>query len=236
MKFNFISLFPTLIENYFNESILKIAKEKELIKLNYDNPRNYSKNKHSKVDNTKISGGAGMLMTCQPLFDCLENYKNTHIIFLSPAAKPFRQIDAKRLALKDEITFVCGRYEGIDERVFENYANEVFSIGDFVLTGGELGALCLCDAIVRNVKGVLNEESLFEESFENDLLEAPSFTKPFEYENYKNSKKFYAISSFVKGNHAKINVLKNHLSFCKTKFHRPDLLAKHNILRKNYEK
>lgn len=238
MTFNFISLFPNLIESYFNESILKIAKEKELIKLNYDNPRLYSKHKHSKVDDTKISGGAGMLMSCQPLFDCLENYKNTHIIFLSPTGKPFKQIDAKRLALKNEITFVCGRYEGIDERVFENYANEVFSIGDFVLTGGELGALCLCDAIARNVKGVLNEESLVEESFENYLLEAPSFTKPFIYEYKKNNifNKFYSISSFVKGNHANIKLLKNHLSFCKTKFHRPDLLAKHNNLRKNYEK
>lgn len=238
MKFNFISLFPNLIENYFNESILKIAREKELIKLHFDNPRNYSTNKHNKVDDTKISGGAGMLMACQPLFDCLENYKNSHIIFLSPTGKPFKQIDAKRLALKSEITFVCGRYEGIDERVYENYANEVFSIGDFVLTGGELGALCMCDAIARNINGVIKQESLVEESFENYLLEAPSFTKPFIFQYKKNNifKKFYSISSFVKGNHANISLLKNHLSFCKTKFHRPDLLAKHNNLRKNYEK
>lgn len=238
MKFNFISLFPNLIKPYFDESILKIALEKNLISIHFDNPRNYTKSRFNKVDDKKIGGGAGMLISAQPMFDCLNNYKSSHIIFLTPVAKPFKQIDAKRLALKDEITFVCGRYEGIDERVLEYFANEVFSIGDFVLTGGELAALCISDAIARNVDGVLNDESLIEESFEDNLLEAPAFTKPnvFEYEKNNKFTKFYSISSLVKGNHANIKVLKNHLSFCKSKFHRPDLLAKHNNLRKNYEK
>ncbi|MBZ7987490.1 tRNA (guanosine(37)-N1)-methyltransferase TrmD [Campylobacter canadensis] len=226
MKFNFITLFPELISPYFNASILKNAINNNLLEIHCDNPREYSLNKHKKVDDYKIGGGAGMLMSAQPLFDCLKNYKNSHIIFLSPVAKSFKQIDAKRLALKDEITFVCGRYEGIDERVIEYFANEVFSIGDYILTGGELAALCLCDSIARNIPNVIKQESLIEESFEDDFLEAPAFTKPFEFEFKEKRKKFYSISSLIKGNHAKIKILKNQLSLCKCKFHRPDLLAK----------
>ena len=169
------------------------------------------------------SGGAGMLMTPQPLFDTLDKIKaddpNAYIIFPLAAAKPFRQNDAKRLAKKKNIVFVSGRYEGIDERVIENYADEVFSIGDFILTGGELPSLVMCDAISRNVEGVLgNEDSLDIESYENDLLEAPSFSKPQIF------KDFSIIKEFLKGNHSKIATLKSNLAICKTKYFRPDLV------------
>jgi tRNA (guanine37-N1)-methyltransferase len=222
MNFTFVTIFPNLIEPYFKDSILKIASEKKLISFNYFNPRDFTKNKHMKVDAPMCSGGAGMLMTPQPLFDTLdkikENTPDAHIIFPLAAAKPFRQNDAKRLAKKENIVFVSGRYEGIDERVIEKYADEVFSIGDFILTGGELPSLVMCDAIARNVEGVLgNQESLDVESYENDLLEAPSFTKP------KNFKDFTIIKEFLKGNHSKITTLKTNLAICKTKYFRPDL-------------
>ncbi|MBS4240552.1 tRNA (guanosine(37)-N1)-methyltransferase TrmD [Campylobacter vulpis] len=230
MKITFVSLFPHLIEFYFKDSILAKALHKGIFSLDFQNPRSFSKDKYKKVDDYKIGGGAGLLMQIAPLFECLEQIrqkeKNPHFIFLSPSAKSFHQKDAKRLSQKSNLIFVCGRYEGIDERIVEEFANELFSVGDFILTGGELPALCLCDAILRNVNGVLgNSQSLEEESFENQLLEAPSFAKPLIFE--KNLKKFYANSVFLKGNHAKIAALKNTLASCKTKFFRPDLFLEH---------
>ncbi|WP_418640656.1 tRNA (guanosine(37)-N1)-methyltransferase TrmD [Sulfurimonas sp. ST-27] len=226
MRFTFVTLFSALIEGYFKGSILKRAIEKDIIKIDYLNPRDYSKNKHSKVDDTAVGGGAGMVMNPQPLFDALDDLKNkdenVHIIFLTPVAKPFVQNDAKRLAKKTHIAFVSGRYEGIDERVIEKYADEVFSIGDYILTGGELASLVLCDAISRNKEGVLgNAQSLEIESFETPLLEAPSFSKPQNYEGLS------VPSEYLKGNHSKIRSLKLALSEAKTKFFRPEQLLKH---------
>ncbi|MBU1217161.1 tRNA (guanosine(37)-N1)-methyltransferase TrmD [bacterium] len=234
MKFTFVTLFPNLIEGYFQDSILKRAIDKDLLEIHYVNPRDFSENKHSKVDDTAVGGGAGMVMNPQPLFDSLKELKKedegVHIIFLTPVAKPFRQNDAKRLANKSHIAYVSGRYEGIDERVIEEFADEVFSIGDYILTGGELASLVICDAVSRNIEGVLgNSDSLDIESFETPLLEAPSFSKPKEYEN--NS----VPSEYLKGNHSNIRSLKLALSECKTKFFRPEQLLKHRT-RKSYEK
>ncbi len=220
MNFTFVTLFPNLIEPYFQDSILKRAIESNFISYEFYNPRDYTTNKHNKVDKQIISGGAGMLMTPQPLFDCLDdirkNNPESYIIFPLAAAKPFRQNDAKRLAKKENIVFVSGRYEGIDERVIEKYANEVFSIGEYILTGGELASTVMADAISRNVDGVLgNADSLVMESYENNLLEAPSFTKP---ENFQN---LSVVKEFLKGNHSKISDLKNDLAICKTKYFRP---------------
>ena len=235
MKFTFVTLFPNLIKPYFEESILKIALEKNLLQIETVNPRDFTKDKHKKVDDALIGGGAGMLMTPQPLDDTLTYIKkkdsNAYIIFLTPSAKLFTQKDAKRLSKKEHIVFVSGRYEGIDERVIEMHANEVFSIGDFVLTGGELPSLVICDAISRNIQGVLgNSSSLEVESFENHLLEAPSFTKPNIFK--KNS----VIKEFLKGNHGKIATLKCELSLLKTKYHRPDLYKKLKTKGKYHEK
>ena len=235
MKFSFVTLFPNLIKPYFEESILKIALEKNLLQIETVNPRDFTKDKHKKVDDALIGGGAGMLMTPQPLDDTLTYIKkkdsNAYIIFLTPSAKLFTQKDAKRLSKKEHIVFVSGRYEGIDERVIEMHANEVFSIGDFVLTGGELPSLVMCDAISRNIQGVLgNSSSLEVESFENHLLEAPSFTKPNIFK--KNS----VIKEFLKGNHGKIATLKCELSLLKTKYHRPDLYKKLKTKGKYHEK
>ncbi|PHO10492.1 MULTISPECIES: tRNA (guanosine(37)-N1)-methyltransferase TrmD [Malaciobacter] len=221
MKFTYVTLFPNLIEPYFYDSILKRAVESKLLSYEFYNPRDFTKNKHNKVDKQMVGGGAGMLMTPQPLFDCLDEIKrknkDAYIIFPLAAAKPFRQNDAKRLAKKKNIVFVSGRYEGIDERVCEKYANEVFSIGEFVLTGGELPSLVMSDAISRNLDNVLgNAQSLDYESYEDNLLEAPSFTKPEIFQNLS------VVKEFLKGNHSKISDLKFQMSICKTKYYRPN--------------
>ncbi len=225
LRFTFVTLFPELMEGYFSRSILARAIKEEKIRIDFRNPREYTKDKFNRVDAPMIGGGAGMLMTPQPIMDTLHALKETspeaHVVFMTPVGKPFRQHDAKRLAKKSHLIIVCGRYEGIDERVIEATADEVFSIGDYILTGGELAALVVCDAVSRNVEGVLgNSASLNEESFESRLLEAPAFTKPDIYENRT------VISEFLKGNHSKISDLKRGLALCKTKYFRPELYKK----------
>ncbi|AFV96815.1 MULTISPECIES: tRNA (guanosine(37)-N1)-methyltransferase TrmD [unclassified Sulfuricurvum] len=231
MRFTYVTIFANLIEGYFQDSILKRGIESGKFSVDYLNPRDFSTSKHHKVDDTAAGGGAGMLMTPQPLFDTLQTLPDeSHIIFVAPVGKQFTQNDAKRLSSKSHVVFVSGRYEGIDERVVERFADEVFSIGDYVLTGGELPSLVMTDAIVRNIEGVLgNSESLEYESFESPLLEAPSFGKPPVYENMS------VPSEYLKGNHSKIRALKSSLSECKTKYFRPEQLQKHKI-RTSYEK
>jgi len=226
MNFTFVTLFPNLVEFYFQDSILKKAISEGFISIDFYNPRDFSQDKHKKVDDSLCGGGAGQLMFPQPLFDTLdavkEKHKDAYVIFPLASAKPFNQNDAVRLATKKNIVLVSGRYEGIDERVIETYADEVFSIGDYILTGGELPSLVISDAISRNVKGVLgNIDSLEDESYNNIsvnkkmLLEAPSFTKPINFRNLK------VPSELLKGNHDKIRGLKNKMSLCKTKYYRP---------------
>lgn len=221
MRFTFVTLFKDLIECYFNDSILKRAIEKEIISIDFVNPRDFAKDRHKKVDSYKIGGGAGMLLKPDPLYEAINSVKteDSWVVFATPAAKKFNQKDAKRLVFKKHIIFVSGRYEGFDERVIELLADEVFSLGDFILTGGEIASLAMMDAISRNVEGVLgNIESLKEESFEEALLEAPSFTKPKEF------KGSFVPSEFLKGNHGKISALKYEMSRLRTKYYRPDLL------------
>ncbi len=221
MKFSFITIFPELIEPYFNGSIMGRARQNGLFELDFINPRDFSFNRHKKVDEYMLGGGAGLLMMADPLFGAIKSAQPAHTIFLSPVGKKFSQNDAKRLAQKSHIALVCGRYEGFDERAIELCANEVFSLGDFVISGGELAAMMLADAVARNINGVLgNTQSLVGESFAEGLLEAPNFTKPDVFK--KNS----AISAFLKGNHAKICALKNLMALCKTRFFRPDLYQK----------
>jgi tRNA (guanine37-N1)-methyltransferase len=233
MTFTYVTLFRNLIEGYFQDSILKRAMEKELFSVEYINPRDYSASKHKKVDDTAVGGGAGMVMTPQPLFDALSDLRargDVHIVFTTPVGKSFNQNDAKRLAQKPHVAFVSGRYEGIDERVIETFADELFSIGDYILTGGELPSLVMSDAIARNLDGVLgNVASLETESFETELLEAPAFGKPPLYDGLA------VPSEYLKGNHSKIAALKFALSECKTKFFRPEQLIQHNK-RTFYEK
>jgi len=221
LKFSFVTLFPQIVEGYFSDSILSRAIENEFMSVDFYNPRDYTTNKHLKVDEPMIGGGAGMLMTAQPLFDTIkgikENSPEAYVIVATPVGKPFKQNDARRLAKKSHVVFVSGRYEGMDERFIEE-ADELFSVGDFILTGGELPSLMMCDAIARNVEGVLgNSESLSVESFELSALEAPSFTKPKVYNEIA------VPQELLKGNHAKISDLKSAMAKCKTKYFRPDM-------------
>ena len=226
MRFTFVTLFKELIDGYFETSILKRAKEKGLLTFDYLNPRDYTKDKHRKVDDTIAGGGAGMVMMAQPICDALSYLKRespkVHIIFATPVGKPFRQNDAKRLAKqKSHIAFVSGRYEGVDERVIEIFADECFSIGDYILTGGELPSLVMADAISRIVPGVLgNADSLRSESFESLLLEAPTFTRPKVFNDLS------IPSELLKGNHSKINALKKMMALSKTKYFRPERYLK----------
>lgn len=231
MHYSFVTLFPGLIEGYFKESILKRAIEAKLLSVAFFNPRDFTKDKHLKVDRAMVGGGAGLLMSPQPLFDTLSKIlsqdKKAHIIYPTPSGKKFTQNDAKRLAKKKHLVFLCGRYEGVDERVVEEMCDEVFCVGDFVVTGGELPSLLMCDAISRNIKGVLgNDSSLVEESFEDGLLEAPAFTKPNTFGGHG------VPLEFLKGNHGKIALLKKLLSLSKTKFFRPDLYLKNKSVDK----
>ena len=222
MRFTFVTLFPGIVEGYFGASILGRAREVGHLSIDFVNPREYSASRYKKVDEAMIGGGAGMLMSPQPLHDALTAIKSdspdAHLLFLSPVGKPFRQTDARRLAAKSHLVLVAGRYEGIDERIVELHAHEVFSVGDAILTGGELPAMMLCDAVSRLLPGVLgNEESLSVESYEESLLEAPSFTKPDDFVGKR------VVSEFLKGNHSKIAAIKNRMALSKTKYFRPDL-------------
>lgn len=223
MHFRFLTLFPNLILPYFEDSILKKAKDKKLISIETINLRNYANNKHNKVDDAQIGGGAGQVINFDVLQKSLKVIKNkSYVIFLTPSGKPFNNLDAKRLIQKKDITFICGRYEGFDERAIELYADEVLSIGDFILTGGELGALCICDSVARQIPMVLgNKNSLLEESFEDYLLEAPVFSKSkikIQKNQFFNPPLIYST-----GNHSIIRDLKHNLSVLKTKYFRPDL-------------
>ncbi len=218
MKIIFVTLFPDIIKCYFEDSILKKALEKDIFQIEFVNFRKHAQNRFKRVDTPLVGGGAGMIIDNIALGRCLlhlkSEYENSKTIFLTPVAKKFNQKDAVRLAREKTLILVCGRYEGFDERLIESFADEVLSIGDYILTGGELGALVIADAVLRNVEGVLgNSESLQGESFESYMLEAPQFSK--------NGNVPVILKS---GNHKKIKEWQEKLSLFKTQFHRPDLI------------
>lgn len=213
-KFDVITIFPEVIAPYAEASILGKAQKKKLLKIEAHNLRDYSTDLHKKVDDTPYGGGAGMVMTVQPFDAALKKIKmkkkllrvapRTRVVMTAASGKRFTQADAKRLAEYDQVIFLCGRYEGIDYRVEEALADESLSIGDYVLTGGELPAMVMIDAIARNIPGVLgNEETLLEESHgEDQMLEYPQYTKPAEY---KIDGKIYKVPEILlSGDHKKI--------------------------------
>lgn len=202
-KFHIVTIFPETIEAYTSASILGRAQKKKLVKITAHDLREYSESRHRKVDDSPYGGGAGMVMGVQPFEKAvkkLKGKKNARVILTSASGKRFTQADAKRLTKYDSIIFLCGRYEGVDQRVEEFVADEALSIGDYVLTGGELPALVMTDAIVRLIPGVLgNDETLSEESHGDDgLLEYPQYTKPEIY------KKWPVPEVLLSGNHALI--------------------------------
>lgn len=224
MIFNVLTLFPDMVENYFNFSILKRAVDAGIISVNTVNPRDYTKNKHKKVDDTPYGGGAGMVLMSQPYVDAyesIERLENSTTIMLSPQGKPLNDSIVNDLAKYDQIVMLCGHYEGFDERIREIIKPQEISLGDFVLTGGELPALCLIDAISRKIDGTLGKiESADEDSFSNGLLEYPHYTKPREYRGLK------VPDVLLNGNHKEINEFRLQKSLERTKTKRPDLYEK----------
>ncbi len=187
MKFTILTLFPEMFSSFFASSILKRAIGEKLIEVKLVNIRDYTKDKYHRVDTPPIGGGAGLIMKCQPIIDALNenSTSTTHKILLSPRGRTFKQSAAIELSQKyDDILILCGHYEGFDERVY-SYFDEIISIGDYILTGGEPAAMCIVDSISRLIDGVITKESISEESFDNNLLEYPQYTEPYEFNGQK---------------------------------------------------
>lgn len=214
MKFDIITIFPHIFDSYFGESIIKRAKEAGAIEIKSHDLREYTTDKHKKVDDTPYGGGAGMVMQVQPIYDCVEKIRSknpkpkTKIILFSAKGKRFTQEDAKRLSEYERLIMICGRYEGVDERVAENVADEEISIGDFVLTGGEIPAMAVIDSVSRLLPGILgNEESAIVESHsEEGYLEYPQYTRPEEFNGWK------VPEILLGGNHGEIEKWRNEKS------------------------
>lgn len=222
MKFDVLTLFPEMIESYCNCSILKRAKDSGLISVNPINPRDYTEDKHKKVDDTPYGGGAGMVLMAQPYVDAyesIEKLSNSCTLMMTPQGETFNNEIARELSLFEQIIILCGHYEGYDERIREIIKPREISIGDFVLTGGELPALCLIDCVSRKIDGVLGKiQSADEDSFENGLLEYPQYTKPREYRGLA------VPEVLLNGNHKEIQEFRMQQMLERTKQRRPDLL------------
>lgn len=229
MKIHVLTLFPEMF-NVFNQSILGRAIEKHIIEINAVNIRDYSADKHKKVDDYPYGGGAGMVMTPQPIVDCIKAVKETNngkVIFLGPRGRRFDQESAKELSKEKELIFLCGHYEGIDERVY-NFVDDEISLGDFVLTGGEMAAIPIIDSICRLVPNVLSSsESYEEESFYSGVLEYPQYTRPECFENLKVPK------VLLSGHHENIRKWRRRESLSITKKKRPDLFSKLNLTKED---
>ncbi len=221
MIFDVLTLFPEMIEQSCNYSILKRAVESGILKVNTINPRDFTLDKHKKVDDTPYGGGAGMVLMAQPYVDAYESVKrmdNSLTVMLSPQGEPLTDKIVNELAGFEQIVMLCGHYEGFDERIREIIKPREISIGDFVLTGGELPALCLIDAVSRKLDGTLGKiESAEEDSFANGLIEYPQYTKPREFRGLK------VPEVLLNGNHKEINEFRLNESIKRTKIKRPDL-------------
>ena len=222
MRIDILTLFPNMIEGFFQESILKRAIDLGKVQINLINFRDYTKNPHHKVDDTPYGGGAGMVLMCQPIFDCVRALReeNTKVILLSPGGEPYKQSMAYDFSKEEHLILICGHYEGFDERI-KSICDTEISIGDYVLTGGELPAMVLVDSIVRLIPGVIREESHLEDSFNKDfLLDYPTYTKPRVYEGME------VPEVLISGDHKKIEEYRKSESIRITKEKRPDLLDK----------
>jgi len=226
MKFNVLTLFPEMFDS-LSHSILKRAQEQEIIEINTLNIRDFSTNKHKKVDDYPYGGGAGMVMKIQPIKDALlslddhSSKKQSRIIYLTPKGKVFNQKLACELALEDELTLLCGHYEGVDQRLIDQYITDEISIGDYVLTGGELPAMVLIDSVARLRDGVLGQNVSYEdESHYNGLLEYPHYTRPADFEGQK------VPDVLLSGNHKLIEEHRLEESIRLTQERRPEMLEK----------
>lgn len=219
MKFDVLTLFPDMFKS-LEESVIGKAIEKKLIEINLINIRDFSKDKHKKVDDTPYGGGAGMVMKPDVVYDAYLSVKDekAKVIYLTPQGNVLNQEKVKQLSKNEHLILLCGHYEGIDQRVLDEIVDEEISIGDYVLTGGELPAMVLIDSVSRYIEGVINEESIEEESFSTNLLEYPQYTRPEEFRGRK------VPDVLISGHHENIKKWRAEKALEVTKKKRPDLL------------
>ncbi len=233
MRIDILTLFPEMCESVLGESIIGRARENGLVEINCTNIRDFSKDKHNRVDDSPYGGGMGMVMQTQPIYDCFMNLcektgKRPKLIYMSPQGQVLTQAKVKELAKEENIAILCGHYEGVDERVIEEIVDEEISIGDYVLTGGELPALILADSISRMLPGVLaNEEAFSEESHFSSLLEYPQYTRPPEWMGKK------VPDVLLSGHHGNIEKWRRQQSLKRTKERRPDMLKNAELDKKD---
>lgn len=221
LKIKILTLFPEYFDSFLNNSIIKRAIAKKAVEFELINIRDYTLDKHHRVDDHPFGGGAGLIMKMQPLSDCLEKNRtvDSHVILMSPLGKTYNQKTAKRLSEEKELILVCGHYEGIDSR-FNKKCDELISIGDYITTGGEIAALAISDSVTRLLDGAISSESTKEESFNDDLLEYPQYTFPYDYEGDK------APDILFSGNHLAVENYHRREALRLTKELRPDLFSK----------
>ena len=219
MKFDVLTLFPEMFEP-IKQSIIGKAEEKKLIDINLINIRDFSKDKHKKVDDTPYGGGAGMVMKADVVYDAYKSIKdeNAKVIYLSPQGKTLNQEKVEKLSKEEHLILICGHYEGIDQRVIDKIVDEEISIGDYVLTGGEIPAMVLIDSVSRYVEGVLSEDSISEESFSQGILEYPQYTRPEVFEGQR------VPEILLTGHHQNINKWRRNEALKNTYLKRPELL------------
>lgn len=235
MRIDILTLFPDMCNAYLSESIIGRARKAGKVQIECIDIRNYTKDKHRRVDDTPYGGGMGMIMQVEPVFDCFEALCNEigerpHLIYLTPQGKTLTQQRVKELSKMNNIALLCGHYEGIDERVIEELQPEEISVGDYVLTGGELPALILADSISRMLPGVLSDDECFtEESHFSSLLEYPQYTRPYEWHGRK------VPDVLLTGHHANVEKWRREQSLERTLERRPDMLEKADLSKKDRE-
>lgn len=219
MKISILSLFPNMFDGFLNESIIKRAIEDQKVTIEIIDFRKYSKLNNNQVDDTPYGGGPGMVLRCEPIFDAIEDIKtkSSYVIIMSPSGKVYNQKAAINLSKKKHLIIICGHYEGFDERI-KTLADELISIGDYILTGGEIPAMVVTDSVVRLIDGVINKESLSSESFNDNLLDYPVYTKPAIYKNMK------VPEVLLSGDHKKIKEYREKERVRITKENRKDLI------------
>ncbi|MBI2251366.1 MAG: tRNA (guanosine(37)-N1)-methyltransferase TrmD [Armatimonadetes bacterium] len=224
MRIDIITAFPETFR-FLNFSIIKRAQEKNNLKINLINLRDFSLDKHKTIDEPPYGGGAGMVLKPEPIFKAVKSIKNdsSRIILMCPQGKLFNQTKAKELSKERHLIFICGHYEGVDERVRVNLINEEISIGDYILTGGELPAMVIIDALVRLIPGVIEENSLKNESFNDYLLDYPQYTRPFDFDGFK------VPEILLSGNHKEINSWRKKESLKRTYLRRPEFLKQDDL-------